>query len=112
MENNRIRMLNKIFGNFQQITQWLPNNIEIANKYCIGAETLIGILEVEDCSSIGGHDMLSPVKNESGFELYDRFLALVRKHNNEKDIKPVCGLNLTHLKKYFSVIHNLRGNLK
>ena len=45
---------------------------------------------------------------DSGFRLYDRFLALVRKYGNEKDIKKQCYFDLENLKKYFIKLSKLR----
>jgi hypothetical protein len=105
----RIIILNNIFGYFQQITQWLPNNMENCAEYQIKAEALIEYLEVLDCGSTGGFDKKSPVKwNESRFLLYDRFLALVRLYSNEKDIEKVCHFDLETLKQYFIKLSELR----
>lgn len=102
----RKKILQDIFEYFQQITQWLPNNIDIANENMIKAESLITLLEVEDCGSVGGFDPDSPVKYESGFSLYDRFLALVNKHDTK--IKKTCYFSIGDLKKYFKTISELR----
>jgi hypothetical protein len=105
----RIVILNAIFSNFQQITQWLPSNIENAAEYMHKAEALIEILEVDDCGSVGGYDPHNPVEDESGFELYDRFLALVRKRNNISEIQQDCGFDVEKLKKYFLKLSKLRN---
>ena len=105
----RIRILNKIFENFQQITQWLPNHIDSASKYVFKAESLIELLEAGDCGSVGGYDKDSPVIDESGFHLYNRFLALVRKYDNQNDIEKCCQFDLDNLKRYFKTLSELRG---
>jgi len=105
---SRLEILNEIFSQFQQITQWLPSNIKNAFTAQEKAEILIEILEVNDCGSVGGFDKESPVLKESGFPLYDRFLALVRKHNSEKHIEPVCDYTLKTLKDYFIKLSKLR----
>ena len=104
----RINMLNDIFTHFQQITQWLPNNIDTASKYMFKAESLIERLEEDDCGSTGGFDPKSPVIRDSGFLLYDRFIAVVNRHDNKKDIKKECQFNLENLKKYFKELSGLR----
>lgn len=104
----RVQVLNAIFSYFQQITQWLPSHCSNAAKYADKAAALIEFLEVQDCGSIGGFDKDSPLKHESNFELYDRFLALVRKYENQKDIKPICGFNINKMQKYFIALSELR----
>ena len=106
----RIKILNSIFSHFQQITQWLPNNIDTASEYMLKAESLIEILEIEDCGSIGGFDKKSPVVHESGFFLYDRFIALVKKYNNKADINKCCQFDLESLGNYFKKISELRDS--
>lgn len=109
---SRLEMLNEIFGQFQQITQWLPGSISSASKANQKAEILIEILETNDCGSSGGFDKESPVLKESGFPLYDRFLALVRKHNSENDIEPCCQYTPKTLKEYFLKLSKLRGQTR
>lgn len=104
----RLKTLNQIFEYFEQITQWLPDSIENAAQYMFMAQSLIEFLEVEDCGSVGGYDKKSPVKHESGFTLYDRFLALVRKYKNGKDIKSGTYFNIYTLKDYFLKLSELR----
>ena len=104
----RIKVLNMIFSNFQQITQWIPSEIDIAHRYMLKAKGLIEMLEVGDCGSIGGYDRDNNVIFDSGFRLYGRFLALVRKYKNEKDIKRQCYFDLENLKKYFIKLSKLR----
>jgi len=99
----RIKILNEIFDNFHQIMQWLPDNIDTATEYMFKAEALIEMLEADDCGSVGGYDPKSPVIDETGFLLYDRFLALVRRHKNKSSIK-----NLDTLSRYFKALSELR----
>ena len=105
----RIKILNDIFSNFQQITQWLPNNIDNASKYMFKAESLIEILEVDDCGSIGGYDQKSPVIRKSGFLLYDRFIALVNRYDNKNDIKKCCQFDLENLGQYLEKLIVYQG---
>lgn len=104
----RIKILNDIFSNFQQTTQWLPDNMGNASKYMFKAESLIEMLEVDDCGSIGGYDQKSPVISKSGFLLYDRFIALVNRYDNKNDIKKCCQFNLENLGQYFKELSELR----
>ncbi len=110
-EVSRIRILNNIFEHFQQISQWLPNHCDTAAKYTAKAEALIEVLEVVDCGSVGGFDLENPVTNETDFELYNRFLALVRKYRNQDDIKKVCEFNVVTLGRYFKQVKHLREKL-
>ena len=105
----RIKILNDIFSNFQQITQWLPNNIDYAAKYMFKAESLIERLEEDDCGSVGGFDQKSPVIRKSRFLLYDRFMALVRRYDNKSDIKKCCQFDLENLGEYFKKLSELRS---
>jgi hypothetical protein len=106
----RIQILNHIFSHFQQITQWLPDNINIALEYMFKAESMIELLEVGDCGSIGGFDPKSPVNRKYGFYLYDRFIALVNRYDNKSDIKECAQFNLDSLGEYFKKLSKLRGS--
>ena len=115
-QQERTKILQDIFGYFLQITQWLPNNIDIAAEYVCKAEALIEYLEVIDCGSIGGFDPDNPIKRlgrqkfpSSEFELYNRFLALIRKHNTK--LKKECGFTINNMTKYFKIISELRENV-
>lgn len=108
----RIQILNHIFEHFQQISQWLPDNCDTAAKYSAQAETLIEVLEVADCGSVGGFDPENPVTNETDFRLYNRFLALVRKYRNQDDIEKVCDFNVVTLGRYFKQVNRLREKLR
>jgi len=104
----RIKLLNHIFEHFQQCTQWVPNNYNRASEYSKKAEALIDFIEVQDCDRIGGFDCKNPIKRTTGYELYDRFLTLVRKYKNETDIENSCYFNLQSLGTYFSMLSKLR----
>lgn len=106
----RIKILNDIFSDLQQITQWLPNNIDTASMYMFKAESLIERLETDDCGSTGGFDPMSPVIRKSGFLLYDRFIALVKRYDNKNDIKKCCQFDLENLGDYFKKLSELRSN--
>jgi hypothetical protein len=105
----RLFILNEIFDEFQQITQWDIRNPDSTTAHLNKAEKLIEILEVDDCGSIGGFDKYNPVKRISEFNQYDRFLALISKYHANKDIVPVCDFSvedLTEMFKKFSSIRN------
>lgn len=105
----RIAILQDTFRYFQQITQWIPFHLDTASKYMQKAESLIELLEVQDCGSIGGFDKDNPVINTTGFSLYDRYLALVHKYNNEADIEPVCDFTLDTMSAYYIELKTLRS---
>lgn len=68
------------------------------------------MLQVKDCGSVGGFDKKNPIVIKSGFNLYDRFIALVNKHNNDSDIEKGLNFNLNTLCEYFKTLINLREN--
>ncbi len=107
----RILLLNSIFRKFRLIKQWTPSDIVIASKYAIQAESIIEILEIDDCGSVGGFDKENPIKTISGYRLYDRFLALVAKYNNENDVRgEVFHISLEKLGLYFKTLNSFNYN--
>jgi len=102
---NRKTILQEIFSNFQQITQWMYNPPYMA-EYHFKAQSLIELLEVEDCGSVGGHDNSNPTKWESGYPLYDRFLTLLRKENTK--LKKEVYFTPESMEKYFKQLTKLR----
>jgi hypothetical protein len=85
----RITLLQKAFQCLHHGLQFLhaPGTFE-ANLH--KADAIIEILEVEDCGSIGGYDKENRNVTITGHKIYDRFLTVLRKYDNEKDIKPIC----------------------
>ena len=85
----RITLLQKAFECLHHGLQFLhaPGTFE-ANLH--KADSIIEILEVEDCGSIGGYDKENRNVTSTGHKIYDRFLTVLRKYDNEKDIKPIC----------------------
>ena len=93
-------ILQKIFNHFQQMTQWIITSPKSYAKYFNKAESLIELLEIKDCGSVGGFDKNNPVKwNESKFHLYDRFLALIRKENTK--LQKECYFTPETMRKYW-----------
>jgi len=107
----RIKLLNEIFENFQQITQWIPNDPENIMKYSSRAESLIEFIEVWDCGSIGGWDLKNLPVQKCKYHLYDRFLAIVKKYKSESSVKEDCGFNVDNLTKYFNELSDLRSKI-
>jgi hypothetical protein len=102
----RAVILQEIFSHFQSMTQYItdPNSY---SEYYNKALGLIELLEVEDCRSVGGFDKSNPVKwGESGFHVYDRFLALIRKENSK--LKKECYFTTETMRKYWLHISNER----
>lgn len=104
----RLQILQQIFEDLQQITQWLPSNIDLGNESMIKAKALIEMLEIDDCGSVGGFDKNNRLKRDSGFDLYDRFTTVLRKHHKETDIEKCCNFTVESLKGYFQNLSTLR----
>lgn len=108
LKMDRLDILEAIFSNFQQMSQWNILFPDSYAKYYQKAEQLIEMLEVEDCGFVGGFDKKNPLVNETGFKLYDRFLTLLSKKKRSSKLEPICGFTPTLLGKYFQTILNLR----
>ena len=104
----RIDILQDIFDCFQQITQWIPRNLDSCAEYIYKATSLIELLEVSDCESIGGFDPDNPLIQDEYWNLYNRFLTLLQKYHNTKDIKRVCYFTPESLRKYFIEVEKVR----
>lgn len=107
----RVIILQSIFEDFQQVSQWLPHQLYKAVKYTAQAEGLIELMEIEDCGSVGGFDLDNKIKHISGYGLYDRFLALLEKYNDVAHIKQCCGFTPFSLGKYFKRVNAQRGEV-
>ncbi len=86
---SRLTILNEIMACFYQVIQWdefcydtKDNVVEYQHK----ADTLIELLEVEDCGSCGGFDKNNPLKRETNYKSFDRFLCVLRKYNKPSDL--------------------------
>jgi len=108
---NRLTILNLIFENFTAIPSNLPHHMHLADKYINRAELLIEELEVMDCGSIGGFDKKAPVIKITGYKLYDRYLALLNKHNKPEDIQEECGWDIKTLTKYFKLLTKITDKI-
>lgn len=83
----RTNVLNDIFDYFQQIEQWSRYNLyENCSKYNYKAESLIELLEDNDCGQIGGYDpeLLSRIGINKNYNLnlFERFILVCIKYNN------------------------------
>lgn len=117
-EPTRIMILQEIFEHFQQVTQWVPGEFCHADHssgvltYLNKAEALIEVLEICDCGSTGGFDPKMPTELiRGGLSLYERFLWLVNKYNNRKDIQHECNFTLESLYTYFLKMGKLREEI-
>ena len=109
-KKEHINLLNQAFDCFQQITQWVPNNLDNAYNYSNKAETIIEILE-DDLFGMRrarfkrGH---VPKYTPSGNNVYDRFDFIVKEIKCEKQIKKVCYFGVEELHQYFKQLSDLR----
>lgn len=107
----RLEILQQIFSSFQCAAQWITSHPDNYARYMIKAETLIEILEVADCGSIGGYDKSNLFKTISGCKLYDRFLTVLRKEHNEEALKPECGFTVDKLTQFYLIVSKLRNDI-
>jgi hypothetical protein len=110
MKMKRKIILQEIFEHFQQMTQWATVNPDSYSKYYHKAESLIELLEVQDCGSIGGFDRKNPHKKNTGLDLYDRFLTLMNKTKQRPKLESICGFTPLILAEYFKSLNKLREN--
>jgi hypothetical protein len=120
-KSTRLKILQEIFDCFQSMAQWITINPGSYAKYHMKAESLIEFLEVEDCGSVGGFDKSNPhaVKNiwnvnsvfprVTGYELYDRFLFVLSKYEQQNNIKPVCNFTAGSLGALFRKLSHIRN---
>lgn len=105
-----VKLLNQTFGNFQQISQWLPNNLDTASHYDSKAVAIIDILE-EDLFGMSRSRFkrgYEPKYKSSGNNIYDRFYFIVKEGKYEKDIEKVCYFGVEELHEYFYQLSQLR----
>lgn len=107
----RITLLQQAFREFQCASQWITSNPSRYVECLSKAESIIEILEIEDCGSVGGFDKENKFKAVIGFKLYDRFLTVIRKNNEYSDLKDECGFTVELLGEYYKVIHNFRSDI-
>jgi len=104
-----VKLLNQAFSNFQQITQWLPNNLDIANSYDNKTVAIIEILEQELFGMYRSRVRRDECKyKSSGSLLYDRFYYIVKEGKYEKNIEKVCYFGIEELHQYFKQLSQLR----
>lgn len=106
----RIDILQQIFSRFQHALQWVTSNPETYVSSLNKAESLIELLEISDCGSVGGFDKTNKNQKISGVKTYDRFMTLVRKENKYTDLKDECGFTVESLSELFKLINNARNS--
>lgn len=105
----RIKILQMIFNSFQQMTQWVTCAPNSYAEYHNQAKALIELLEIEDCGSTGGFDMDSKLPNICKYSLYDRFIALLNKYEDNYNLKDECGFTPRTLCEYFNDVEAIRN---
>lgn len=106
----RIEFLQDVFSNLQCASQWIISNPSGYLEYITRADTIIQLLEIDDCGSVGGFDPNNKCKKVTGFEIYDRFLTVIRKHHKYSDLKNECSFDVETLGEYYKHINELRDN--
>ncbi len=100
MNIKRVIILNAIADELGMSSQWLPSNrvgsLESATAHLHRAETLIELLEVHDCGSVGGFDKGQRYPNG---DVFKRFNWLLRKHHGPSAIKGTW--SYTFIKKQY-----------
>ena len=109
MNIERLNILNAIFSKFQSAGQYITTNPSSYAEYISSAAALIQLLEVADCGSTGGFDKNNKRKSVTNFKVFDRFLTLVRKYENENDIESICGFTLESLGQFYNQLNSLRS---
>ena len=83
---DRTLVLDQIGENLLLIIQWdqvkKPEWVANSLKYSYKAETLIELLEINDCNSVGGWD----IGQRRPQSLFDRWNWLINKYNNLDDL--------------------------
>lgn len=92
----RLVVLQEIFELFGQVRQYAElRDYKFANDYQNRAESLIELLEVFDCGSLGGFD-----DGQEEQDLFGRFIWLLNKYNSKKDLNQEDG-DFEEIEKYF-----------
>lgn len=98
----RLVILKMIGDHLFDAMQWSgykePSCLHFAVSYYDKAESLIEILEVHDCKSVGGFDIGQPHPEN----IFDRWDWLFRKYHNPEKLRFACGLSTyRELRDYF-----------
>lgn len=109
-KSDKIKLLNDVFGNFQQITQWLPNEIDLANHYHSKCSAIIETLEQEIFGVYRtkfkrGYE---PKYESCGYTLFDRFYFIVKEDRYDIYIKKLCYFDVEKMYQYFKKLSKLR----
>jgi hypothetical protein len=99
-------VLRNAFESICSIPVWIPNSLEIANRKSIEAQTFINYLESKLFKSYQAY--ITGVDVVSGFELFDRFLWLLKKHKELSAPKSYHGMSINDWKKYFKKLCSMK----
>lgn len=82
---SRKTMLTNAHDHLRMMEQWADmHSFDRVHEYQQKAEAIIEVLEVADCGSVGGFDRENrPRQTDGNSELYRRFKAVARKHDDE-----------------------------
>lgn len=109
---NRVFILQRIFDELQMVTQSVTEEELGSTRYLSRAESLVELVEISDCGSVGGFDRSNPHQRITGCNVFDRFLTLLRKRKGDaKRIKPICNANVETLTHFFTELHRLRDKV-
>lgn len=121
-EPTRLTILLKILECFQSIIEWgnSLDQYEAQNKYSNKAESLIELLEVLDCGSIGGYDKATLKianlnnSNRPFLNRFERFILVWIKYNTIKELKSLDDSGILYqiksLTKNKSIIKLIKEN--
>ncbi len=73
---NRNTILKAIKDELLSAKQWSVNGLEFKLFHRYKAESLIELLEINDCGSTGGFDQNNPLRTDTQDLLYNRYLTL------------------------------------
>lgn len=106
----RIVLLQAAFSDLQCALQSF-SSISNYHGYMMKADALVSILEVVDCGSVGGFDRENKCVHTTGISIYDRFLTVLRKYDDEQNIKPVAGFTPGRLTIGYKRLYTLRDDI-
>jgi hypothetical protein len=109
-KKEHLKLLNQVFDCLQEMTQWVPNSMYLANECIIRASALLDILE-EDIFGVRRNAFKKghvPKYKPCGVKLYDRFYYIVKEFKCEKQIKKICYFDVESMYEYYKQLSELR----
>ena len=105
-----IVLLNCAFQAFCAIPAWLPGCLNNATDRMNEARAMIELIESSLFGSYKGY--VSGIDGVSSFQLYDRFLWILKKHPELKEkVADHNGITIKSLSNYFKKIDKLSHNI-